>query len=388
MANSIKKEKILFVDDERSVLGMVEVVLADWSVSRGVELLTSDSPFKALELLAAGPGDVAVVVSDLNMPGMKGGEFLLKIRQQHPEIISILVTGRSETDEIVKAIKAGIFSFILKPWQADYLIAEIDKALEIFTLRREQKIQVQRLHRELRFAGEMQRALLHLRIPDSPKVEFKLGYKPLLNLECGGDYFDIIQLDGSRWLMLVGDVAGHGVTGAFITGILKAIIFQDYVKAHRDRLSPGAFLGWLNERLISGLNTVSGLIVTFCAGLLDLEAWTFTYSLAGQNPPLLVREGAGGPLAAAGPGLGFVEDQIYEEKCVPVQSGDRIFLYTDGLEEIQPPQRILASGRLYEILSAACAAGLDHEEILNRALLAAGASGFSDDVTLMTARLI
>jgi sigma-B regulation protein RsbU (phosphoserine phosphatase) len=78
----------------------------------------------------------------------------------------------------------------------------------------------------------MQKALLRPILPQSNLVEYRVSYRPVPQLFCGGDYYDVITLSLDLYLLLVGDVAGHGVRAAFVTGILKAIIYPEYIRGN------------------------------------------------------------------------------------------------------------------------------------------------------------
>ena len=213
---------IILVDDEQNILKALRRELRDWAKSHDLEILIANSGRKGLELLAERGKDVVVVVSDLKMPEMKGSEFLQTARKLYPEIVTILLTGFSETEEIIKAVSAGIFSYMLKPWDSIYLVSEMQKAFEYGEIRRQNAIYLKTMEDELKWAGEMQKAILKPSLPRCEGVEFRASYRPVPALYCGGDYYDVICLSTDRYLLLVGDVAGHGVRAALVTSILKA----------------------------------------------------------------------------------------------------------------------------------------------------------------------
>ena len=73
--------------------------------------------YTPLEILDADHEDCQAVVSDLKMPQRKGSELLLEIARRWPTLGTILLTGFSDMDEIKDCIKAGIVSFLQKPWK-------------------------------------------------------------------------------------------------------------------------------------------------------------------------------------------------------------------------------------------------------------------------------
>ncbi|HON12846.1 MAG TPA: response regulator, partial [Treponema sp.] len=210
---------LLLVDDEPNILKALSRELESWTEERNITILTAPHAIKALEILKEKGTETLLVVSDLRMPEMKGSDFLQIVRDTYPHILAILLTGFSETEEVIKAVRAGIFSYILKPWDSEYLLAEINKAYETAILKQEHDALVKRIQEELKWAGEMQKALLRPVLPQSSLVEYRVSYRPVPQLYCGGDYYDVITLSPDKYLLLLGDVAGHGVRAAFVTGI-------------------------------------------------------------------------------------------------------------------------------------------------------------------------
>lgn len=294
-----EKDIVLFVDDEANILASLRRSLHPWAARRSVGIRTADSAIEALAFLESSAGKVVVIVSDLRMPVMLGSDFLLKVKELYPWILTILLTGFSEVQELMKAIRAGIYSYILKPWDTDYLVVELDKCLEAQSLRAEAEARSRAVEEELRWAGEMQRAMLRPSLESPEGVGFETSYEPLSGMYCGGDYYDLIELGPGRYLLLIGDVAGHGIRAAFITGILKAVIYPEYIRAIAGRtFMPSAFLSWLNQRMNFELRRTADIIVTFFAGLIDVEAGTLRYANAGHCRPLLLSGGKARELAA------------------------------------------------------------------------------------------
>ena len=299
------------------------------------------------------------------------------------EIISILLSGYSEVEEVMKAIKAGIFSYILKPWDRDYLRAEIEKALEVYRIRKENADNQRRLDMELRWAGEMQRFFLTIKIPAPQGVRIDLDYRPLPSLYCGGDYYDILELPQRGTLLLVGDVAGHGVTGALVTGILKSIIVMEYIGPQGVQGSMAGLMKWLNRRLAGFFGEGSSMFISLFAGLFDSAARSLRYANAGQVPPLHFSKGKATPLASTGPALAFMPDADYREEEERFQTGDMLLLYTDGLVELGAGTVSDGTRRVIEVMQGPDGAGLSAAAIGSRMLALGGCAEFTDDVTII-----
>ena len=118
-------EKILCVDDELNILLSLQRQLR-----KQFHLESALGPEKALATIER-DGPFAVVVSDLQMPGMNGLELLAKIREVAPETVRIMLTGQADLDTAIAAVNQGnIFRFLTKPCSAEELAATLDAALE------------------------------------------------------------------------------------------------------------------------------------------------------------------------------------------------------------------------------------------------------------------
>ncbi|MBX9582883.1 MAG: SpoIIE family protein phosphatase [Gemmataceae bacterium] len=179
----------------------------------------------------------------------------------------------------------------------------------------------------LRAAGRFQRRLLLPSTPpDWPEVRWGVHYSPLDHL--GGDYYDLGRPGPDHLGVLIADASGHGLTAAMVA-ILSRIAF---VEVGGRSASPGEILAAMNARL-QGLT--DDRFVTAFYGVLDRRTRAFTYANAGHLPPLrYVRAtGAVEPLSAQGFMLGIMPGEVYREKSVTLEPGDRVCLYTDGVVE-------------------------------------------------------
>ncbi len=384
----IAKKTILLVDDEPNIINALRRELEDWSAERSIEIVTATSAQIGLHILETRGESTVVIISDLKMPEMKGSDFLLAVKAKFPHIVSILLTGYSETQEVIKAVSAGIFSYMLKPWEPEYLLAEVQKAYDHGAMLSQNALYSKTMEEELKWAGEMQKTILKPNIPKSDGVEFRSSYRPVQGLYCGGDYYDVIVVGTDRYLLLVGDVAGHGVKAAFVTGILKAIIYPEYIRGMIGKeFSPGAFLSWLNDRMNFEFRSTSNMLITFFAGVLDVKNMMLDYANAGHDHPFIIRSGKAIELPISGTSLGFVQSISYAEQAVRVFPGDHILLYTDGLVEIN-----CNAGKepikLQPLLSKVEPGDDYHRRLIAAALEDASAKNFDDDVTILTARIL
>ena len=118
-------KKILFVDDEPNVLS----ALARSLHKEPYEVISASSAQMALDLLSRLVVDV--VISDEQMPGMLGSQFLALVAQRYPETIRIILTGHANLSSAIRAINEGeIYRFLTKPCHEADLALAIRQALE------------------------------------------------------------------------------------------------------------------------------------------------------------------------------------------------------------------------------------------------------------------
>lgn len=114
---------LLLVDDEENILrALTRTLRAD-----GYRILTAANASEAFDILRA--HEVNVVISDQRMPGLVGTDFLAAVKEQHPNVLRILLSGYSDAAAITNAINRGtIYKFLTKPWNDEELRLEIGNA--------------------------------------------------------------------------------------------------------------------------------------------------------------------------------------------------------------------------------------------------------------------
>jgi len=133
------KARILVVDDEREMLNIVEKVLR----RKGYEVTTCGGATEAINAARTAPFHVAV--TDVRMPGMSGTDLLSDFKQIDPAMVVVMMTAFGSIDDAVKAMKAGAFNYITKPFSMDAFLVIIDKAVE----ERHAREELARLRREV-----------------------------------------------------------------------------------------------------------------------------------------------------------------------------------------------------------------------------------------------
>ncbi len=122
---------ILIVDDEPNYL----VVLSELLKDEGYEVFTAPGGVQGLEIIR--DTDLDLVITDMQMPGMDGLEFLQATKEIYPELPVIMITAFAEIEKAVMAMQAGAFNYLAKPFSNDELLVNINKAIKHYSLFRE-----------------------------------------------------------------------------------------------------------------------------------------------------------------------------------------------------------------------------------------------------------
>lgn len=249
---------------------------------------------------------------------------------------------------------------------------EMASVLQRTDLRRRQEMaKAERIHRQL--------------LPSSgieiPGAVWAASYRPAETI--GGDYYDILPCPDGRFLIVIGDVCGHGVPAALISAMVKTSL--------RQAVSRGMPLLDTIRYLDHELASLTGAehFVTFLALCYEPETGRIEYVNCGHDPALVVdpkgriREKS----SLAGLPLGISSHSSREVGTTALEPGDRLYLWTDGLPELPDArEEMLGRDRLMTMLAEAHRT--DPQEAVNGVMddarLFHGSDSFPDDATLVT----
>ncbi len=207
----------------------------------------------------------------------------------------------------------------------------------------------ERINAELTLASDIQAHMLPCIFPPFPDHnEFELYALMNPAKEVGGDFYDFFMIGENKLAVIVADVSGKGVPAALFMVIAKTLI-KNYTQTG---MEPAEVFTTVNRLLCDGND--AGLFVTAWLGVLELTDGTLTYVNAGHNPPLVKR--ANGEFEYLRERSGFVlagMDGIkYRQSTLKFVSGDKLFLYTDGVTETtDSQQRLYGEDRLKNFLN-------------------------------------
>jgi serine phosphatase RsbU (regulator of sigma subunit) len=188
-----------------------------------------------------------------------------------------------------------------------------------------------RLYAEQRsIAQTLQHALLPEILPQIPGIQTSARYEAgERGVDVGGDWYDVIELDGRRLLLVVGDVSGRGLRAATTMASLRYAI-----RAYAAQNDEPAEILTKISRLVNVAET--GQLATVLCALVDIESRRITVTSAGHLPPLLITGGDGSYLDTdVGLPIGVEAGTSYRSTTDTVPAGSTVVVFTDGLVELR-----------------------------------------------------
>jgi sigma-B regulation protein RsbU (phosphoserine phosphatase) len=331
--------RILIADDQQDVLDALRLLLK----GHGYSIETVNSPADLLAAVAHQEFDVLLI--DLNYArdttsGREGLDVLSRLKELEDRPPVVAMTGWATVGLAVEAMQFGVSEFVEKPWTNTRLLEILQKQISLGRERREARrreaeeararkealLHQQEQEREISEAKAIQEKLLPREIPQMPGYEISSAWQSARLV--GGDYFDILPLDGETLGICIGDVAGKGMPAALLMSNLQAAV-RGLSSA---TLAPDLLCGRLNSLICR--NTASDRFITFFYAQLEGPTRRLAYVNAGHNAPFVVHaDGTHERLREGGAVLGVFESQTYELGSAQLSAGDRVVLFTDGVTE-------------------------------------------------------
>ncbi len=196
-----------------------------------------------------------------------------------------------------------------------------------------------------------------------------------------GDFYDVFRVAPTRVAAVIGDVAGHGIEPS-ISAFQAKHLLRVFLRQYRD---PAQALEELN-RQISGMDRGEEFI-SMCVVVFDTQAGTLRYASAGHPASFYWQDGEVRPLRATGPLISLQPDAGYTSVEIPLQSGDMVLMYTDGLAEARNGEQLFGEDRI----AAQLRRDPDIEpDVLCKALVEAAAdfatTPVTDDIAILAIR--
>ncbi len=242
-----------------------------------------------------------------------------------------------------------------------------------------------RIDEELELARNIQLTSLPLIFPPYPgHDEFDIYASMKAAREIGGDFYDFFIMGGNKLVFVIADVSGKGIPAAMFMMRARAAIKNTILAS-----------GSLREGIVS-VNEIlcesneTNMFVTAFVGMLDLREQTLNYVNAGHNLPLLYQDGCYTWLESEHRDfiLGAMPDRCYTEHMRQLHSGDKLFVFTDGVTEaLNGENELYSNARLLALMNSEAMLRADAQTQVHLVGedVAAFASGTpqADDITML-----
>jgi sigma-B regulation protein RsbU (phosphoserine phosphatase) len=347
--------RILIVEDNLLTRVMMEKSLKKW----GYDVVAVDNINSALAIILT--ENIQFVVTDWIMPGGNGTLLCERVRALNLPYYTymILVTSLEDAQSAVEGMDAGADDFIRKPIQLDELHARIRAGERILEL--EKKLQDNNLRltetsnkllaaneaidRDLNVAVTMQLSLLPAPTSSSQGIAINWLFHPSTQLS--GDIFNFFPLDEHHLGFYILDVAGHGIASAMQSFTLSRLLSPDTTCSTHLKLGsaePPFYLLRSADAVVTNLNqqfqtdNANILYFTMTYGVIDTLTRTIELCQAGHPSALFLPSGKPAEyIVNGGLPVGIIPMATYESVQLKYGSGDRLFLYSDGITECESP---------------------------------------------------
>jgi sigma-B regulation protein RsbU (phosphoserine phosphatase) len=336
-------DKILIADDEI----VNRKLLANILKKENCELIEAGDGDEAIELTLQELPDL--ILLDIMMPGKDGYEVCheLKRDSRSADIPIIFFSARGETEDKIKGLELGGVDYLTKPFDKREVLARVKAQLKIQNLTKALKranndlIRKQkRIDENLKAGAEIQRSLMAINPPDAKTIDVVWRFMPCQRI--GGDIFNILRLDEDHWAIYMLDVSGHGITSSMVAVSVSQmlqprvgfLLKKNIEKApYYEIVPPTEVLNEMDrEYPIERFDKF--FTISYC--ILNVKDGTLRYSNAGHPPPVLLhKDGSLELLNEGGTIIGMGGLIPFEEGRRKLCSGDKLFLYTDGIAEYQ-----------------------------------------------------
>ena len=314
---------LLVVEDNK----LNQMLLGKYLKDEGHQVSFAENGRMALELILQSRFDM--ILLDIEMPEMNGYEVLAQVISNPllQDIPVIVTSAVDQLDSVVRCIEMGAEDYLTKPIERTLLKARIDSSLEKKRLRDKQKATVERLEREMELARITQMSILPNKLPNLQDYEFGAMMIPARSV--GGDFYDIIPVGKNRWAIVIGDVAGKGLTAALYMTLTYSLLRAETLS----KKSPAETLINVNRYLME-MNS-SSMFVTVLCGIIDCDKNLFNYARAGHLAPLLLT--ASGKIQKSpiksSQAIGLSDQITLDTGQINFSDNSTLLLFSDGVSE-------------------------------------------------------
>ena len=393
--------RILIAEDER----ITRMTLARQLQAWGHDVTAAEDGEQAWEQFEGSAATFDIIITDWEMPRLSGVEFVRRIRNAARDLYTyvIILTSRSDKQDIVNGIEAGADDYVSKPFDREELRVRLLAGERVVRLERalsrqnaELRDANERIRTGLRAAARVQQSMLPRQNIITPRVRTAWKYVP--TDELAGDAIGLHLVEERYLVAYVLDVSGHGVPAALLSVSAMHSLEPEPAEMSlvRDLKTNDPELGTvqrpartaleLNRRFRAGENDGRYLTMVLC--VLDTCEGRLHFTSAGHPPPLLLRGSDAVTVPdAGGLPIAVLDGAEYDDGLVQLRPGDRVCLYSDGIIEqtntAHDEQFGMARIESFLASRSTVPAARLITEIVDDLAKWAGSDAFTDDVSLV-----
>lgn len=256
-----------------------------------------------------------------------------------------------------------------------------------------ERVQKERLERELEIAKEVQEQLFPKRAPKMNKMELSGLCLPARIVS--GDYYDFLHFNDNQLGLALGDICGKGISAALLMANLQATLRSNVMARDARAGAEAAAADGNVAGVVKTLNrqiydyTSANKFASFFYAVYDDRASTLTYCNAGHNAPVFFHGDDIRRLTTGGTVVGVFPDADFEQETIQLREGDLFLAYTDGIVEcVNEYGEEFGEQRLIELVQSKCDLPADmlQKAIVDEVLGWSFEEERDDDMTLIVAR--
>ena len=350
-AADILHARILVVDDKQANVLLIEGMLR---VAGYTAVESTTNPAEVCELHRK--NRYGLILLDLQMPGVDGFEVMEELKEiEQDDYLPVLVITAQPAHKL-RALQAGAKDFVSKPFDLAELQARVRNILEVRLLhlkanehRKVLEATVQELEasrevirlktleerkkseQELALAQETQQSLLPRKLAEFENYRIHALNTPTRYV--GGDFYDFLPLNSGRWMGVLADVSGKGMSAALLSSMVLGALSMQF----RAGTQPPEVLNRVNQLLCE--KSLPYQFVTLFLFVLSPDG-TGEFINAGHNPAYLFRAASAKieELVSDLFAVGMFDSAGYHSTPFQLSKGDILVVYSDGLTDAQNPE--------------------------------------------------
>jgi phosphoserine phosphatase RsbU/P len=384
-------DKILIIEDE----AVNQFILKQSLEQQGYDVVVASNGEAGSALIET--FRPAVIICDWVMPRMSGLDVCrcVKANPAWANVFFILLTARTSLSDRIEGLDSGADDFLSKPVQPGELLARVRAGLRIYSaaqslreLSEALQVQQQRLSAELTQAANYVTSLLPQPLLGKVQVEAKF----LPSQQLGGDCFDFYWLDDDHLVLYLLDVSGHGL-GAALPSVSVQQVLRSQSLPYANFHDPKSVLTALNK--VFQMSEQNPRFFSLWYGVYSCSQQTLSYASAGHPPAVLVYPtgslqaelqlvGLQGQLP-----IGVFVDSTYVSDRVTILPGSVLYIFSDGLYEVQSSQGILGTHEAFSqllIRQHQSTAKVSLTAVIDAIQSTSATTTFSDDCSIIQAR--